>query len=54
MGNIISKPKIKQIQIKQPNLLKNTVYCNYCNNDLLFCDYYKHIIDCKKNFLSNN
>lgn len=45
----MSKPKIKQ-----SNLLKNTVYCNYCNHNLLFCDYYKHLIDCKKKFLLNN
>ena len=37
-----------------PPLLKNTLYCAYCEHNLPFNEYYKHYVDCKNGFLNNN
>jgi len=37
----------------EPPLLKNTLYCVYCEDNLPFNQYHKHSIECKKENLNN-
>ena len=49
MGNLFcKKEKDLEPHIKDSDLLQNTIYCNYCNQSMLFNEYYKHLNTCKR------
>ncbi len=52
MGNILCFLK-KNSEIKNTNLLQNTIHCYYCNKTMLFNEYYKHLNTCKHNSVDN-
>ena len=52
MGNICCC-KVEKDFDNNP-LLKNTLYCSYCEHNLPFNEYYKHYVDCKNGFLNDN
>ena len=47
MGVIFSKQE--KYHIHQTKLI-TTIYCEYCKNSFLFNEYYKHIIQCKREY----
>ena len=53
MGNLFCCKKEKDLEpfIKNNDLLNNTLHCNYCNTTMLFNDYYKHLNNCKKEYI---
>ena len=51
MGNICCK---REKDFDNNPLLKNTLYCAYCEHNLPFNEYYKHYVDCKNGFLNDN
>lgn len=49
MGNVFCcKKKDLEPYIKNNDLLNNTIHCHYCNNTMLFNEYYKHLNTCKR------
>ena len=56
MGNIMGNICCCKVEKDFDNnpLLKNTLYCVYCEHNLPFNEYYKHYVDCKNGFLNNN
>lgn len=48
MGNVFCYKKDLEPYIKNNDLLSNTIHCHYCNNTMLFNEYYKHLNTCKK------
>lgn len=48
MGNIFCFKK-NNLESHNTNLLQNTIHCHYCNQTLLFNEYYKHLNNCKRN-----
>jgi len=47
MGNLFCCLK-KNSEIKNNDLLQNTIHCNYCNRTMMFNEYYKHLNTCKR------
>ena len=49
-----TKRSYKKKDFDNNPLLKNTLYCVYCEHNLPFNEYHKHYVDCKNEFLNNN
>jgi hypothetical protein len=47
MGNVFCYKKDLE-PYKNNDLLNNTIHCHYCNNTMLFNEYYKHLNTCKR------